>query len=150
MLKHITFIMCPREVIKPIDVIQGIGLIWVDEYGNFELVKKPIKNTKKLKTLFDTTLKTAVKRMSNQLFFADSKQYKDPTSGKFDRNADIYLVSAICPKCRKATHELINKVKTKEIKCSKCKENIELEKARVREITGYNKTFIKKINKLSE
>lgn len=146
---HYFYIMCPREVIKPEDVIHGIGLIWVDEYGKFELVKKPTKNTKKLKTLFDTTLKYAVKRMSNELFFADSKQFKDPTDGKFDRNADVYLVSAICPKCRKATRELISKTKTKEIQCSKCKETIVLDKARVRDISGFNKTFINKINKLN-
>lgn len=143
------YIMCPREVIQPSEVISGIGLIWVDEYGNYELIKKPIKNTKKLKTLFDTTLKQAIKRMSNELFFADSKQYRDPTDGKFDRNADIYLVSTICPKCRHATRELISKTNTKEIKCSKCKETIILEKARVREISGFNKKFIKKISELN-
>jgi DNA-directed RNA polymerase subunit RPC12/RpoP len=145
---HYFYIMCPENVIMPEDVIPGIGLIWVDEYGKYTLVKKPIKNTKKLRTLFDTTLKLAIKRLSNELYFAEEKQYKDLTNEQFSKRADIYLISAICPKCRHATRELISKENTKEIKCNHCKTNIILEKAKVREISGFNNKFIKRMKEL--
>ena len=145
---HYFYIMCPENIIQPEDVIKGIGLLWIDAYGNCIVKKKPIKNTKKLRSLFETTLKFAIKRMSNELFYKDEKQFKDITAGKYERKADICLVSTICPKCRHSTKDLINKKTTAEMTCSHCKETIDLSKAKVRDITGYNKTFINKLKSL--
>ena len=46
--------------------------------------------------------------------------------------------------------KLINKEKSLIIKCKYCKENIDLKNTYIRDITGFNDSFIKKINKLKE
>lgn len=145
---HYSYIMCPREIIQPGDLPHGYGLLWVDEHDNIEMIKKPIKNTARLKTLFDTTLKRTARSLTNtHLFHEDNKEAKDETQGKFKRNAEILLVAVRCPSCRKYAKDLIKKDVTKSIKC-KCKNEIDLTNAKIREITGFNNTFIKRINKL--
>lgn len=150
---HYSYIMCPRDIIFPEEIPHGYGLLWVDENDNIEVVKKPIKNTARLKTLFDTTLKRTARSLTNTfLYHEENKENKDETSGKFSRNATIKLISVRCPVCKKSTKELINKSYLGNIKCSKkgCTGEIDLEKAKIREITGFNDAFIKKINKLKD
>ena len=146
---HYFYVMCPRDII-PIDLVDpGIGLIYVNDDDTYEIVKKPFKNTKRLKALFDTTLKNAIHRLSNELYYKDEKEYKDPTEYKYRRNANIFLSAIRCPSCKHVTKELINS-QTKTIKCSNCKNEINLENAKIREITGFNKKFIKRIEELKE
>lgn len=146
---HYSYIMCPTDVIQADEIPHGYGLLWVDEYDNIEVVKKPIKNTARLKTLFDTTLKRTCRRLTNDMLFRDeNKENKDETNGKFSRNSKIKLVSARCSGCKKSTKDLVHIDKTKSLKC-KCGTIIDLERAKTREITGFNNNFINKINKLN-
>lgn len=146
---HYAYIMCPTDVIQPEEIPYGYGLLWVDEHDNVMLAKKPFKNTARLKTLFKTTMRKTAKCLTNMtLYHKENVENKDETQGKFSRNADILLIAVRCPGCRKTAKELIHKDNTKTIKC-KCKTEIDLAKAKVREITGFNKTFINKINKLN-
>jgi hypothetical protein len=62
------YIMCPTDVIPKDKVLKEIGLIYVDEYGNIDVVQKPQKN-KKLKTKFETTLKNTCRSITNDLIF---------------------------------------------------------------------------------
>jgi hypothetical protein len=145
---HYSYIMCPREVIQANELPHGYGLLWVDEHDNVEMIKKPIKNTARLKTLFDTTMKRTARALTNTyLYYEQNKENKDETQGKFSRNSDIKLIAVRCPSCKKYAKELVHIENTKSIKC-KCKTEIDLTKAKIREITGFNKTFIRKINKL--
>lgn len=145
---HYSYIMCPKDVIQPNEVPYGYGLIWVDEYDVIDVVKKPIKNTARLKTLFDTTMKRAAKQLTNTyLYYEENKSNKDETNGKFSRNSNIKYISVRCPGCKKSMKELIHLDKTKSVLC-KCKTEIDLTKSKVKIITGYNKKFIEKINKL--
>lgn len=148
---HYSYIMCPENVIKPEEVPYGYGLIWVDENDVCNMVKNPIKNTARLKTLFDTTLKRTARSLTNTyLYHEENKENKDETAGKFSRNAVVKLISVRCPVCKKATKELINKDFSGTIKCSQrsCIGQIDLSKAKIREVTGFNNAFINKINKL--
>lgn len=148
---HYSYIMCPTNVIQPNDLPHGYGLLWVDEYDTVTMIKKPIKNTARLKTLFDTTLKRTARCLTNTfLYHEKNKANKDETQGKFRQRAKILLVSVPCPKCRKHVKELVHKDKTTTVHCNDCNVDIELSKAKVREITGFNKKFIDTINKLSE
>lgn len=145
---HYLYIICPANLIKPDEVDYTLGLIYVYDDDRIEVIKKPIKNTKRLKSFFNTILKNAVHRLSNEVFFKDEKQYKDPTENKFSKNANIYFSAIRCPQCKHITKELININTTEIIKCRNCKNNIEVKKAKVRQIIGFNKKFIDKINKL--
>ena len=148
---HYSYIMCPKNIIQPEDLPYGYGLLWVDEYDNIEVAKKPIKNNARLKTLFGTTLKRSCRSLTNTyLFHEENKDNKDETGGKFKRNSEIKFISVPCPHCRKHSKELIHINKTNTIKCGKCKGEIDLTKAKTREITGFNKSFIKKINLLND
>ena len=84
------------------------------------------------------------------IYYFDNLENKDNTKGKFKRNAKIFYSSIRCPKCKHITKELINKEKSLIIKCKYCKENIDLKNTYIRDITGFNDSFIKKINKLKE
>jgi len=55
---HYSYIMCPTGVIKPTDLPHGYGLLYVNDRDEIEIAKKPLKNTGRLKTLFDTTTYT--------------------------------------------------------------------------------------------
>jgi len=66
---HYFYIMCPTDVVKKDMVIDGIGLLHVDQCGIITIVKKPTKNTSRLKTMFDTTLKNAVRSITNSLVY---------------------------------------------------------------------------------
>ena len=144
---HYTYIICPENLIKPEEVASNIGLLYAKIDDTVEVVKRPVKNTHRLKSLFDTVLRNAVHRLSNEVFYQDEKQYKDETDHKFSRNAKIFYSAIRCPQCKHVTKELINdNIET--IKCSYCKELIEINKTKVRIITGYNQKFIDKINKL--
>jgi transcription elongation factor Elf1 len=145
---HYFYIMCPENVIDKSLVAPGVGLIYVKDNDEYEIVKKPVKNTSKLKTLFDTTLKKAVHRLSNEMFFKNDKEFKDSTEGKYSKKADVIFAAVRCPHCKHVTKDLLNKNTTTEIKCKNCKEIIQVKETKVREITAYNKTFIDKINKL--
>ena len=146
---HYSYIMCPSGVINAEELPYGYGLLWVDENDNISVIKKPIKNTSRLKTLFDTTMKRTAKQLTNTfLYYEQNKENKDDTNGKFSRNSLIKYVSVRCPVCKKSIKDLIHKNKTKELKC-KCGGIVDLSKAKVREITGFNKNFIDKVNKLN-
>jgi ribosomal protein S27E len=145
---HYFYIMCPTDIIPKELVAPGVGLIYVNANDEYEIVKKPVKNTARLKTLFETTLRKAIKRISNELFYKDEKSYKDITEGKYSSKADVILAAIRCPNCKHVTKELIHRSKTSEVKCKHCKEIIHVKEAKVREITAYNQTFINKINKL--
>lgn len=147
---HYSYIMCPLEVIQPEEIPHGYGLLWVDEYDNISVIKKPIKNTARLKTLFDTTLKRTCRSLTNTfLYYEENKENKDETNGKFSRNSKIKLISIKCSICKKSTRDLIHIEKTKILKC-KCGSLIDVERAKIREITGFNNNFIKKVNNLSQ
>ncbi len=66
---HYFYIMCPVDVIKKEDVIDGIGLIYVDESNKISIEKKPKKNQCKLKTMFQTTLKNSCRSITNDLVY---------------------------------------------------------------------------------
>lgn len=146
---HYSYIMCPVGVIKPEEVPYGYGLLWVDDHDQVETVKNPIKNKARLKTLFETTMKRTAKQLTNQMLYKDENQEnKDITSGVFSRSSIIKYVAARCSGCKKVKKDLINIHETKVLKC-KCGTEIDLSKAKIREITGYNQAFINKINKLN-
>lgn len=148
---HYSYIMCPTNIIPADELPYGYGLLYVDEYDNVEVIKNPIKNKGRLKTRFNTSLKRTARSLTNTYLFHEENKYnKDETHGKYKRKANILLISAVCPNCRKHTKELINKNKTKEITCRKCKTTIDLQKSKMKEITGFNKNFINKINKLNK
>lgn len=147
---HYSYIMCPTGVIKPEEIPHGYGLLWVNENDVVEVIKKPIKNSARLKTLFETTMKKTAKRLTNEMLYKDiNRENKDETAGKFSRNASIKYVSVRCPLCKKSIKDLIHKEKTLELNC-KCGGVADLSKAKIKEITGFNKKFIQKINKLNE
>ena len=145
---HYFYIICPENIIMTDQIIDGIGLIYVYPNDEYKLIKKPKKNANKLKTRFDTTLREAIKRLSNELYYKEEANYKDPTNNAFARSADIFYSAVRCPNCKHVTKELISRHKTKSIKCKNCKAEICLESAKVREIIGFNKTFIAKLKKL--
>lgn len=147
---HYSYIMCPTDIIPSTETPYGYGLLYVDEYDNITLVKRPIKNTGRLKTMFNTTLRKTSRALTNSyLFQEENKRNYDVTQGRFSRKSNIKLISVRCPNCKKTIKELIIKDKTKTIKC-KCKTDIDLTRAKFREITGFNSTFIKKINELKD
>ena len=145
---HYFYIICPYGVIDKNLVQPGIGLIYVKDNDEYEIIKKPKKNTSRLKTLFDTTLRIAIRRLSNELYYKDEKEYKDITDQQYISKADIYLSAIRCPQCKHVTKELISKSKTKEVQCKHCKQMINIKNAKVRDITGYNQKFIDKLKQL--
>jgi len=145
---HYFYIMCPENIILPSDIPSKYGLLWVDKYDNIIVKQKPIKNTSRLKTLFNTSLKNICRGETNTLlYYFDNQKNKDVTNGQFERNSIIDFTSIKCPYCKHVTKELIDK-NTKEIKCKNCKKQIDVLNAKKRIITGFNKTFINKIIKL--
>lgn len=77
------YIMCPTGVIKKEEVLKEIGLIYVDEENNIEVVQKPTKN-KKLATRFETTLKNTCRSMTNDLIFKYHQVTKYVKGFKYD------------------------------------------------------------------
>ena len=147
---HYSYIMCPTDIISESEVPYGYGLLYVDEYDNIKVIKKPLKNNQRLKTLFKTTMKNTAKTLTNtMLYHKENSENRDETQGKFSRSAKIKLIAVRCPACRKYAKDLIYEGKTTFVKC-KCKNEIDLTKAKIREITGFNDTFIKRINKLKD
>lgn len=151
-LPHVqyAYVMCPTGVIQPHEVPNGYGLLWVDEYDNVKTVKRPVKNTVKPKTPFDVILRATVRTLSNNLLYRDERvNERDETAGEFSRNAVIKLISIKCPTCRRSIRELIHKDDRSIIRCRRCGADIDLSKARVREITGFNRRFISRLNRIS-
>lgn len=147
---HYSYLMCPEGIIKKEEVPEGYGLLWVDDYDGIKLVKRPNKNNNKLKTTFQTTLKRTARSLTNtHLFHEENKANRDETGGKFKRGSVIKFVSVPCPGCRKHAKELIKIGETESVICQKCKHSIDLNKAKIKEITGFNGAFIKKINDLA-
>lgn len=145
---HYVYIMCPKEVIKIEDIPKGYGLIWVDENEKIKVIKKPIKNKSRLKTMFETTLRISTKKLTNIFLFQEENKYnKDETGGFFSSKSKIKLISFKCPLCKKIKKELINKDNISLISCS-CGNKINLKNISFKEITGFNNSFIKKINNL--
>ena len=62
------YIMCPYGVIDKSEVLKELGLIYVDGNDKVYIIQKPTKNTR-LKTRFETTLKNAVRSITNDLLF---------------------------------------------------------------------------------
>jgi hypothetical protein len=142
------YIMCPANTINIDEIPYGYGLLWVDENDNVVFLKKPIKNKNKLKTMFDTTLKNTTKKLTNLFLFSkENIENKDETNGFFDRRSKIKMVSFKCPSCKKQKKDLINIVKNKILHCS-CGKDISIENIKYREITGFNKSFLKKISEI--
>jgi hypothetical protein len=64
------YIMCPVDIIQLDDVPKEYGLLWVNlETNEIEIKRNPKKYTGRLKTMFDTSLKNAVKANTNDLLF---------------------------------------------------------------------------------
>ena len=146
---HYFYIICPENVIPVEKVVDGIGLIYVKPNDEYYIVKKPVKNKSRLKTLFDSTLKRAVHRLSNEVYYRNEKEYKDATEEKYKRKAEIYFSAVKCPYCKHVTKDLIHIHKSMSIKCKHCKKDIIIKDANVRYITGYNQTFISRLQKLA-
>lgn len=67
---HYFYIMCPEDIIQLTDVPKEYGLLWVNlETNQITIKRNPTKYTGRLKTLFDTSLKNAVKANTNDLLF---------------------------------------------------------------------------------
>jgi len=148
---HYSYIMCPTDIISESEVPYGYGLLYVNEKDEIQVIKKPLKNTQRLKTLFKTTMKNTAKTLTNtMLYHKENSENKDLTDGKYEKNSVIKLSAIRCPLCRHVTKELINKNTTKEIKCKNCKENICISNTKIRDIIGFNEKFIKKINELNK
>lgn len=148
---HYFYILCPENIINNNDIPKEYGLLWINDKDEIIVKQKPIKYTSRLKTLFNTSLKNISRACTNTLiYYFDNLENKDNTKGKFKRNAKIFYSSIRCPKCKHITKELINKEKSLIIKCKYCKENIDLKNTYIRDIMGFNDSFIKKINKLKE
>ena len=147
---HYLYIICPENLIKKEEVDINIGLIYVNDKDETLVIKKPTKNTKRLKSYFETILRNTVHRLSNEVFYKNEKEYKDPFEGKFSKNANIYYAAIRCKQCKHVTKALINKNSNQLIKCNYCSSDININEAKVREIIGFNKNFINKINELQK
>ena len=146
---HYLYIICPEGLIKPTDVDINIGLIYAKADDSLEVIKKPIKNTSRLKSYFETILKNTVHRLSNEVFYQDEKEYKDPTDNAFSRNANIFYSAIRCKYCKHVTKALIHKQLTQIIKCKNCGKDIIITESKIREIIGFNNKFITQLNKLA-
>lgn len=80
---HYVYIMTPHALIAPGELPEGYGLLWVHNNGVIEVAKKPTKNKEPLKTRYETTLKRAVRRLSNALLYKkeDEKESEDLALG---------------------------------------------------------------------
>ena len=147
---HYFYIFCPEGVINIGDVPKEYGILHLDSYDNIILVQKPTKYTGRFKTQYKTTLKNSCRANTNRIVFQkDNKENKDLTAGRYEKNSKIKLISTKCPSCKKTERYLINVI-DKNIKCSLCNGEIDLTRAKIREITGFNKKFIDEINKLNK
>ncbi len=146
---HYCYIMSPQNIINKDEVPYGYGLLWVNDKDEVEVVKNPIKNKSRLKTLFQTTLKKTVKQLTNTFLYKEENRFNyDETKNKFSRNSIIKMISYKCLFCKQKSKDLINIQNTKYLDCSFCKEKNELDKISYNVITGFNSNFIKKINSL--
>ena len=146
---HYFYIMCPENIIDINDIPKEYGLLWIDAYDNVIVKQNPKKNIGRLKTLFKTTLKYACRAVTNNLLFSEeNRTNKDDTGNIFAKNAKIKLVSIKCYNCKHSFKELINE-KSNELQCPHCNSLLKINNCKLRKITGFNKTFIKKINFLN-
>lgn len=146
---HYLYIICPHGLIMANEVDPSIGLIYANDNDELEVIKKPVKNVHRLKSYFETILRNTVHRLSNEVFYKDEKEYKDPLQEKFSRAAEIFFTAVRCPQCKHVTKDLININTTKAVTCKNCKSKINIANAKVRQIIGFNKKFIEKINELN-
>ncbi len=145
---HYFYIFCPEDVIKLTDIPVEYGLLYLTETDEVKVIRNARKYTGRLKTMYKISLKNIARTCTNTLlYYFDNQENKDQTDGKFKRNANIFYSAITCPKCRHVTKELINNNITS-IKCSNCKEQIDLSKSKRRDITAFNKTFFDKTDKL--
>ena len=145
---HYFYIFCPKDVIKITDIPKEYGLLYLLDNDEVQVVRNPIKYKGRLKTMYKTSLKNISRAITNTLlYYFDNQENKDETNGQFKRNANIFYSAITCPKCRHVTKELINK-ETLQVKCKNCKETIEINDAKRRDITAFNKTFFDKTDKL--
>ena len=145
---HYFYIFCPEGVIDLKDIPKEYGVLYLDSYDQIIIARMPKKYTGRLKTQFKTSLKNSCRANTNKIVFQnENKINKDLTNHKYERNSKIKLISTKCPSCKKTERYLINVI-NKNIKCSLCSGEIDLTKAKIREITGFNKKFIDEINKL--
>jgi hypothetical protein len=95
------YIMCPVDIIQLDDVPKEYGLLWVDFDNDNEIIVKrnPKKYTGRLKTMFDTSLKNAVKANTNDLLFHYVyKEYNIVVENKFKKG------KLVKPKTQKKTY----------------------------------------------
>jgi len=148
---HYFYILCPENIIQINDIPNEYGLLWLNDKDKIIVKQKPIKYVGKLKTLFNTSLKNMCRAQTNTLlYYFEHQNNKDVTNNRFNKNAQIFYSAIRCPKCKHITKELINQNTTKQIKCKYCKELININDTSIKNIVGYNETFIKKINKLND
>lgn len=145
---HYFYILCPKDIIHLTDIPKQYGLLYLCDNDEIQVVRAPVKYKDRLKTTYKTSLKNISRACTNTLlYYFNNQQNKDETNGKFKRNATVFYSAIVCPKCRHVTKDLINN-KTQSIKCSNCKQNINLSDAKRRDITGFNKIFFNKTDKL--
>jgi len=145
---HYFYIFYPEGIMDLKDIPKEYGVLILNSYDQIIIARNPTKYKGRLKTQYKTSLKNSCRANTNKIVFQkDNKENKDLTQSKYERNSKIKLISTKCPNCKKTERYLINII-DKTIKCSLCKGEIDLTKAKIREITGFNKKFIDEINKL--
>ncbi|MBP3950423.1 hypothetical protein [Bacillus suaedae] len=148
-LADYAYIMTPSNLLSVEEVPAGYGLLEIDEFDTITVKKKPTRNHKPQLKL-ETLVKRSAQAATNAVLFQElSKETKDLTGGSFSKEADIHLISATCPTCKKRNKYLIH-TNQEMIGClqKKCQEAIPLNKARVHKITSYNDSFIEQIQLL--
>ncbi|WP_078553453.1 MmcB family DNA repair protein [Bacillus alkalicellulosilyticus] len=143
------YLMTPVGLIPDDELPKGYGLLEVDEFDNVTVKKRAVRNPKPSLTL-DTHIKRTGRAATNAVVYQElSKETKDDTAGAFSRGANIHLISATCPSCKKRNKYLIV-TDQEEVTCSArgCKEPIPLKRARVHSITSYNDKFLKQLQSL--
>jgi len=147
---HYFYILCLENVITIDDIPKEYGLLYLYDNDTIQVIQKPMKYNGRLKTLYKTSLKNIARACTNTLlYYFDNQENKDEMNGKFKRNANIFYSAITCPKCKHVTKELISN-KTMQIKCKNCKEMIEINNTKRRDITAFNKTFFDKTDKLRD
>jgi Zn ribbon nucleic-acid-binding protein len=146
---HYSYIMCPEGVLDKNDIPKYFGLLYVDDYDNVEVIKNPTKNKGRLKTYFKTTLRRTARALTNdKIFSKENIESYDRTNGHYKRKAKLWLIRTRCPDCKKHPKILIHEDNTNIVECPKCGTEIDLDKAKVNKVSGYNKKFIKQANNL--
>ncbi|SDY95010.1 hypothetical protein SAMN05421736_104296 [Evansella caseinilytica] len=150
-LADYAYLMTPVGLISPEELPKGYGLLEIDEYDTIRVKRNPVRNRKPRLTL-DTLIKRTGRAATNAVLFKElTKETKDLTDGIYSRGADVHLINATCPACKKRRKYLVHTdQETVVCKTRACKGLIPLKKARVHSVTSYNKTFYRQLKALME